>query len=577
MKKFSIALILTLGIILSLFNAVSADSSKYFDSDGTAYEWGFNESTGELTIKKVYPDNYTSNDYSSVASKVKSITITGIHKGSGTPKYKFTNLSNGLTNVTSIKVSNTCNKLGSLKNCPSLKTIAFDNNSATYTTLDFTGWTSSSFPTISYNNKSSSYTYYLDYSNSKVSSVTVPVSYGSDSHITYSFNNSSVNSVSFLSGTKTIPKDAFYNCKSLRSVTIPSGVTTIGYSAFMQCEILDKITIPASVTEISYNAFHNSGVKEVTYAGTIDQWYKIIKTYDENGKLTSGNVLYLDNATIQCSDGKLFVSKNPSTGRYEYKQFIIGWYKVSGTYYYYDDKGQKVTNTTKCIDGEYYHFDSNGAMTTGWYKENGKWYFFNKSGKMQRACWFQDNGNWYYTDSEGVMVTGRKTISGIRYYFASSGAMATGWTKIGNYWYYFESSGAMCIGWKKIDGNWYFLCEQGYAQSSDNIGCMAVGRMKIDGKVYYFASTGVMQTGWVHIGDEWYYFDSKGAMQSGGWLQVGNDWYYLNDDGTVYYGWLNYNNRWYYLQHSGVMATKQITIEGRGYIFRSDGVCINPY
>lgn len=572
MKKFSIAIILTISVILSTFGIVNAASTNYFESDGTDYSWSFDEGSGKLSINKVSNGSYSTTNYSSVASKVTSIEIDSIHRGGNQTKYIFTNFASGLNKVTTITVNGICNELGSLKNCPKLTTINFNKNTSGSTRVDLTGWPSSACPSIVYNYSYNNY--FLDFSNSTGSSVTVPSSYSTDSKITYTFKNSGVTSVVFQSGTTAIPEKAFFGCNSLSSVKIPSGVTSIGNLAFGKCENLKTVTIPVSVNTINFAAFQNSGIKEITYNGKIDQWKQLVKTADENGD----KVLHLDNATIRCTDGNLYVSKNPATDHYEYKQFIKGWYKQAGIWYYYDEKGQKLTNATKYIDGEYYHFDSNGAMVTGWYKENGKWYFFDKNnGKMKRASWIDDNGSWYYTDNEGVMVTGKRTINGNSYYFTSSGVMATGWTKIGDYWYYFDTNGSKCIGWKKIDGKWYYLCDIAYVSSSDYIGCMATGRKKIDGKVYYFASSGAMQTGWVHIGNDWFYFDSNGAMKSGGWLQVGSDWYYLKADGSIYYGWLEYNDNWYYLQHSGVMATKQITIEGVGYIFQSDGICINPY
>ena len=56
------------------------------------------------------------------------------------------------------------------------------------------------------------------------------------------------------------------------------------------------------------------------------------------------------------------------------------------------------------------------------------------------------------------MVTGWKTISGVRYYFDGSGAMATGWRKLSDgYWYYFASSGAMATGWTAVNGTYYYF------------------------------------------------------------------------------------------------------------------------
>ena len=201
MKKFSIALILTLGIILSMFSVVNADSSNYFYSDGTVYQWSLDENSGKLTISKKTKLFFTANDYSSVASKVKSIYIDGIHKGNNSTQYTFSNFPSGLNNVTNITVNNKCYKLGTLKNCPSLNKISFNSNDASNTTVDLTSWPSATLPAISYTNTSTSY--YLDYSRStSKSAFTIPASYGNNSKIKYSFEGSLLSAVSFENGTR---------------------------------------------------------------------------------------------------------------------------------------------------------------------------------------------------------------------------------------------------------------------------------------------------------------------------------------------------------------------------------------
>ena len=76
MKKFSIAIILTISVILSTFGIVNAASTNYFESDGTDYSWSFDERTGKLSINKVSNGSYSTTDYSSVASNVTSIFLS---------------------------------------------------------------------------------------------------------------------------------------------------------------------------------------------------------------------------------------------------------------------------------------------------------------------------------------------------------------------------------------------------------------------------------------------------------------------------------------------------------------------
>ena len=64
-------------------------------------------------------------------------------------------------------------------------------------------------------------------------------------------------------------------CFNLKEITIPGNVKSIEDDAFVGCESLKSISIPSSVTYIGYCAFSYSGLTDVYYDGTKEQWNAI--------------------------------------------------------------------------------------------------------------------------------------------------------------------------------------------------------------------------------------------------------------------------------------------------------------
>lgn len=172
-------------------------------------------------------------------------------------------------------------------------------------------------------------------------------------------------------------------------------------------------------------------------------------------------------------------------------------------------------------DGNKYYFEDDNPVK-GWYRIAGSWYFFNADGVMQTG-WLKAGSAWYYLDGSGVMVTGWLSSGGKWYYLKSSGVMATGWNKISGKWYYLESSGTMVSGWKRISGKWYYF---------ESSGSMVTGWKQIGGKWYVFDTSGAMKTGWYKEGNTWYYLKSDGSMATG-WLETGGKWYYFYSSGAM--------------------------------------------
>lgn len=72
-----------------------------------------------------------------------------------------------------------------------------------------------------------------------------------------------------------IADNAFWKCKELTSVIIPNTITSISRQVFYECTNLLSVTIPRSVTYIDYGAFSATGIRDVYYEGTMEEWQKI--------------------------------------------------------------------------------------------------------------------------------------------------------------------------------------------------------------------------------------------------------------------------------------------------------------
>jgi len=544
--KVLLTSLVALGMVVSSYGAAMADttSGEKSTSDGI-FSWTYNGS-GTLSVRKqskTYPTQ--SGTWSSYYSDIKNMYIYGVDSDAR-PTYNYSDFETGMYNLKNIYVYDNCRTLKINNYGPKLETINFSNNSQKYITVDFSNRAVANFPEINYSYVGAT-NIDLDFSgyNGPVT-VHIPASYGNDPKITYNFDMARITRIYFEEGTKTIPEDAFTDNVILSDVHIPDGVTKIEYDAFRNCEKLEKITIPSSVTSIGMNAFKYSGLKEITYGGTVEKWFGLVKEYNNDGNLV-GDTLHLDGVTVHCSDGEVKIHKNADT--YDYYQNVFGWVKQNGNWYYYTESGTLAKSSTY-IDNVWYFFNKDGVMQTGWIDALGNgsiWYYANKSGALMEKGWLNAGGAWYYMNYY-YMQTGWRTIDGAKYYLdKSSGKMATGWKGIDGKWYLFSSSGALLTGWQKSDSIWYYLDK----------------------------SDGSMVTGWQQIDGKWYYFQSSGAMKTG-WLKDGNSWYFLKADGSMATNWLKISGKWYYFGTNGVMVTGTKTIGGKTYNFDSNGVCQNP-
>lgn len=151
---------------------------------------------------------------------------------------------------------------------------------------------------------------------------------------------------------------------------------------------------------------------------------------------------------------------------------------------FYTSSGSYIAgaNSQVAIDGAYYRFNDNGNVITGWYDEsyyepaaaigwkqiNGTWYYFNNEGKMLKNTTTPDG---YYVNSNGVWDGSSKSSSyssSSNHYYSSNGsgshsvtqAKNNGWLQSGNKWYYMKNGYAI-TGWKKVNSHWYYFDEDG--------------------------------------------------------------------------------------------------------------------
>ena len=71
---------------------------------------------------------------------------------------------------------------------------------------------------------------------------------------------------------------------------------------------------------------------------------------------------------------------------------------------YVSESGENISSQWYRISGSWYYFDENGYMTTGWRQISGKWYYLERDGSMATG-WRQTNpGQWYYLNPDGSMA-----------------------------------------------------------------------------------------------------------------------------------------------------------------------------
>ena len=110
------------------------------------------------------------------------------------------------------------------------------------------------------------------------------------------------------------------------------------------------------------------------------------------------------------------------------QNMVQGWNKVHDEWYYMDDEGNLLKNTSKQSGNAFYCFDSSGKMVTNRletvhsYTEL-HYAYYGADGTPVRNCWKTFEDETYYFDANGWAVTGVQHIDGKKYVFDNDGCL----------------------------------------------------------------------------------------------------------------------------------------------------------
>ncbi|MDO5131557.1 MAG: GH25 family lysozyme [Eubacteriales bacterium] len=158
---------------------------------------------------------------------------------------------------------------------------------------------------------------------------------------------------------------------------------------------------------------------------------------------------------------------------------------------------QMQSATWKKVDGHLRLRSSSGKYKTGFVKHNGRWYYFDSKGNLV-TDFFTVNGKTYFGSllkgekGMGELLTGLVKIRRQYYYFNPKsspypGVMMTGFQTIRNNKYYFNKKGRLVTGWFTVGGFRYYGNPN---KNSMPFGALLTGTHKIGSKTYYFDSSG---------------------------------------------------------------------------------------
>lgn len=240
------------------------------------------------------------------------------------------------------------------------------------------------------------------------------------------------------------------------------------------------------------------------------------------------------------------------------------WVYIDGTYFI-DEKGN-VTYGTKEIDGKEYVFDDTGKLTNDWFVYNGSQYVM-ASGSLVRNKQFILGDRRFYYDDNGNVLTGLHTVNGTLYYLTTDGIDQEGFRIVDNAWRYVYTDGRVATNtFLSLKDGKHYVDERGRAK---------YGLVNINGANYYFNNSGVMQTGVFYLNGGWKIFKADGQMAVKQFVNHKGSTYYADGAGNLVYGLKRIEGKTYYFNQTGEMQTGTLLVNGAWRHFGSDGAMKN--
>ena len=246
-------------------------------------------------------------------------------------------------------------------------------------------------------------------------------------------------------------------------------------------------------------------------------------------------------------------------------------------WYYFGNKGKKVTDDDKKIGGKTYYFDEDGKMLTGWQEINGEGYYFGNEDEGWRAenqwLWLEKSGA-LDNDNDDDETLGEPVLDCDDddddlcddegwYWFQSSGKLYhdTGKKKINGKYYIFNAHGQMLYEWIDNDTT---VTHASNAQLDGNLsaasGSSAAPKPAVDKLLYYNeVDDGSRGNGWYQI---------DGAEDRGN--DGDTDWYYI-DDGEITYADGGASDFATYDEDGDPVYLQRIKVEGKYFAFNEEG------
>mgnify|MGYP000073211806 CR=1 FL=1 len=229
-------------------------------------------------------------------------------------------------------------------------------------------------------------------------------------------------------------------------------------------------------------------------------------------------------------------------------------------WYYFNNKGKKVADQDKKINGKTYLFNEDGEMLYGWQDWQGAIYYFGE--EMDGA---RTENKWLWLEKSGMLDTDedvQKTVPG-----CSENDICDD-----EGWYWFNASGKMYkdAKQKKINGKYYYFNNHGQMlyEWINGVKANVASNAKLDSDSIEATASevrymNVVEEGW--RADGWYQIDGAENLDADG----DTDWYYI-DDGEIKYADGGTADLATY-DDDGAVYVQRIKIEGKYFAFNEKG------